>query len=184
MRIHLALLLSSAVFAGAQTDDKLPPRLEQLQMNYEAAIQRATAPLTLKYIDELRKAKNDYLKAGDLAGAQAANDLLNEALTAQTKEDTPAMTMAGFKRWLGKVKITEIDSPFKIAYTYDDHIINSSRPDRQGLRPHRSATIETGKIVVPFTDTQATISIHPNLSEATVTYSTDKQTYKASITKK
>ena len=147
-------------------------------------MQRATAPLKLKYIDELRKAKNDYVKAGDLEGAQAANILQDEALASQSNADLSPMTAGVFKRWLAKVKITEQDSPNKMVFTFDDDVINSFRPDRPGVRAHRTATIEVGKIVVPFTDTQATIKIFPSMTEAAVPYSTEGKNYKAAITPK
>lgn len=69
----VALLISFASIAVAQTVPALPERLVALKGSYNAAIQRATAPITKTYITELEKLKSELVKKADLQGALAVD---------------------------------------------------------------------------------------------------------------
>ena len=75
------ILLSTifALISACQAfGDRLPSKLESLTEKYERAIERATKPITLKYIDELRKLKLELTRAGDLSGALAVDETLKK----------------------------------------------------------------------------------------------------------
>lgn len=153
----------------------------KLQDNYDAAIARATAPITATYVKELEKLKADYTRAGDLKSALAADELIKEALAA-VKESSGGgdgtgvplaeMTERQFKRWLSKVVIAEVDSPSMNQYFFDGETLTTMRPGLAAPRTHQNANIQPGKVFVPFTNTNATITIDPSMTKAEVVYST------------
>ena len=66
-RLHC--LIAGCLFAHAQAAE--PPELPRLRASYEAAVQRATKPLTESYRNELVKLRDTYTKAGKLPEAVA-----------------------------------------------------------------------------------------------------------------
>ncbi|MCB1079172.1 MAG: hypothetical protein KDM64_15235, partial [Verrucomicrobiae bacterium] len=73
--LSLFLLVSPAT-GEEGTPSALPPQLETLKANYEAAVARATAPLTDTYLRELDKLKAEYTKAGNLEAALEVDKIL------------------------------------------------------------------------------------------------------------
>lgn len=88
-----------------------------------------------------------------------------------------------FKEWLSTVIISEVESPYGNNYTYENEVLKSIRPGLNSARFHPTATIERGKLIVPFTDSNATITIDPSMKKARVSYSTGGD-YPAAITPK
>ena len=78
MKTTLLAFASLCLFQQFAQAEGLPSRLEVLTANYERAIERATKPITAKYIDELRKLKLDLTRAGDLSGALAVDETLKK----------------------------------------------------------------------------------------------------------
>jgi hypothetical protein len=187
MRTALLLATIMVSVASAQTAAPLPEKLKKLQENYDAAIARATAPITATYVKELEKMKLDFTKAGDLNAALAADELIKAVSAPATPASgkTPAsladMNERQFKKWLSTVTITEIDSPFGNQYTYVNDVVTTTKAGATGPRTHPIATIEVGKLIVPFTSTTATILIDPSLTKAQVSFTTGG-TFKAAIT--
>jgi hypothetical protein len=74
-RLLPALLLLTAHVAFAQGDKPIPPKIQSLKANYEAAILRATAPLTKTYVQELQRVKLEYTRAvmGAVTGVMLAS---------------------------------------------------------------------------------------------------------------
>lgn len=175
----LALVLLSHC-ALAQDSNPLPEKLRNLTRSYEAAVQRATAPLTKTYVQELEKLKQEYTRSGNVAAATAADALMKAA--AQPASTTPANSSDGlpasigveqFKAWLATVTVTELTG-FKNTYAYDGKELTSKREDKPE-RTHPNATISPGKIFVPFTSTNATIVFDASRAKATVSYSTGER---------
>jgi hypothetical protein len=177
----LTILLLVASISAAQDTTAVPEKLHSLKASYEAAVQRATAPLTKTYIQELQKLKTEYTKAGNLQAALAAEALLRSA---SDPAATPPAIAAGdaalskmdveqFKAWLSTVVITE-QSGFKNRFVYDGKVLTSEK-DGNKPRAHTNVSVEVGKIFVPFTSTNATITIDDSRSKAEVSYSTGEK---------
>ncbi|MES2598744.1 MAG: hypothetical protein V4662_25650 [Verrucomicrobiota bacterium] len=189
MKKMLLFSLAAVGMAFAQTESvPLPEKLKKLQENYDAAIARANAPITSTYIKELEKLKAEFTKAGDLKAAlatdeqiEAANDALNGGSDKGTK--LSEMSERQFKRWLSSVVITEVGSPNGIMYTFEDDTVNTMWSDMRSPRVHKTATIEVGRLIVPFTNTVTTIVIDPSMTKAEVTY-TGGSKYPGTITEK
>ncbi len=81
--------LGFAIFASAQ-EATLPPKALKLKESYEAAVQRATSPLTKTYVTELNKLKAEYTKAADLQGAIAIQEEIKR-FEAPTQSSPTAM---------------------------------------------------------------------------------------------
>jgi len=180
IRILTALLLLAQV-SFAQGDKAVPQKLQTLKANYEAAVLRATTPLTKSYLQELQRLKLEYTRAGDLSAALAADALIQAA---SASSGTPPVVAAGdaalanvsveqFKAWLATVVITET-AGFKNSFTYDGKELTSTK-DGALPRGHQNVTISVGKIFIPFTNTNATIEINSTRSKAEVTYSTGQK---------
>ena len=60
----------------------MPDKLAALKHSYEAAMVRATSPITLTYVQQLQKLKMEYTKAGNLEAALATDALLKETMAA------------------------------------------------------------------------------------------------------
>lgn len=182
-----SLAMVGMAFAQAESGP-LPEKLKKLQDGYDAAIARANAPITTTYLKELEKLKAEYTKAGDLKAAVAVDERIqaaNEALEG-TSGKTPKlseMSERQFKRWLSSVVITEIGSPNAIEYTMEDDILVSMRSDVKSPREHKTATIEVGRLIVPFTNTVTTVIIDPSLTKAEVSYAGGTK-YQATIAEK
>lgn len=169
------LVLLIAVSVHAQNGTALPDKLQALQKSYDAAVTKATAPLTKTYLQELQKLKAEYTKAGDLKSAVATEDLISSLSLvpgAPNAANVPLgdMTLVQFKNWLTGVKIMETTG-FMNTFTFDGTTFSSEKKET-GLRKHPDVIIEVGRIFVPFTSTNATILIDRNLNKATVNYST------------
>lgn len=186
---YFIFVTALAPAAAQTTSSEIPPKLKALQESYEAALARVKEPITNTYIKELEKLKADYTKSGDLKAAVAAEEELKAA-----RESLPGSGPKGSKtladmnerqfiRWLSTVVITEIASPQGIRYTMENEVINSMYGDLSTPRIHQNATIEVGRLIVPFTNTVATISIDNLLTNAKVAYSNGK-TYEAEIKEK
>jgi hypothetical protein len=177
----LILVLLLARVSLAQDTAAVPEKLQSLKASYEAAVQRATAPLTKTYIQELQKLKTEYTKAGNLQAAIAAEALLKSAsdpaatlpVIAAGDAALSKTSVEHFKAWLSTVVIAE-QSGFKNRFVYDGEVLTSSK-DGNKPRAHTNVTVEVGRIFVPFTSTNATISIDDSRSKAVVSYSTGEK---------
>lgn len=192
MRVLLIFFFLRAVslpLAAQTTSDEIPSKLKALQESYDAAVARAKEPITNTYIKELEKLKADYTRSGDLKSAVAAEEFLKAA-----RESLPGSGHKGSKtladmnerqfiRWLSTVVITEIASPQGIQYTLENDVINTMWSDLKAPRVHQTATIEIGRLIVPFTNTVATIEIDNSLAKAKVNYS-NGSSYEAEISDK
>lgn len=186
--LHFLCYLFAVSPLVAQTDESgLPPKLKMLQENYEAALFRAKEPVIKTYIKELEKLKIEYTRAGDLKLAVSTDELIKQA---EESLDGPKdslklaeMNDRQFKKWLSTVVITEIASPKFVEYTFENEVINTMYADLRAPRVHQNATVELGRLIVPFTDSVATITINPNLNQARVAYS-NGTFYEAKISEK
>ena len=73
----LLLLIVGNLSLRAQSES-VPDRLEFLKSSYEAAVKRAIAPLTEKYISELQALHTELTKSGDLEGAKKIDQTLRK----------------------------------------------------------------------------------------------------------
>jgi hypothetical protein len=171
----------------AQPDPELPGKLKKLQENYNAAIDRTDTPITTNYVKDLERLKLEFARSGDLQLAVAADALIQDA-SSLGRRSNGTMALGGmsdrqFKNWLSKVTIAEIDSPYGNKFNYDGGILNSTRPGVPKPRTHPTATVEVGRLSVPFTDTNATITIDASMTKAEVAYRPGG-TYQAAINPK
>ena len=60
------------------SQDGLPSEFESLTANYDRAVERATKPLKLKYIEELKKLRQRLSERGDLSEAIKVENRLKE----------------------------------------------------------------------------------------------------------
>jgi hypothetical protein len=174
--ILAALLIVN--FASAQTVPQMPEKLRKAQEIYNTAIARANAPITASYLKELERLKAEFTRAGDLKAAVVADELIKEAggIAAKGAASTgsvtslASMSVRQFKKWLSSVVISEVESPNGNTYTMDNDIVLSTQAGSSTGRTHPTATVEVGKIIVPFTSTTATIVVDPSMSKAEVTF--------------
>ena len=89
----LVVSLGFAFIASAQ-EAPLPPKALKLKQSYEAAIQRATSPITKTYIAELNKLKTEYTKAADLQGAIAIESEIKQFEGATQSTQTATLPTA------------------------------------------------------------------------------------------
>ncbi len=175
----LAVLVTC--ISGAE-ETAFPERLKTLTANYEAAIGRATAPLTKAYLDELNKMKFEYTRAGDLKSALLVETLITK-YTTETAPTAPAkdqplphmltrMTIDQFKSWLATVVIVQGDGG---VIEYDGATIFVTDHRTSIRSPYRKATIEIGKITIPFSASIYTVNIDSRLKSATINTSTGAQ---------
>lgn len=181
MQLRLTIATVGMLLLGntlsAQEAKSLPDKLVTLKFNYEAAINRATTPITRTYIQELQNLKTEYTKAGNLEAALAADAILKElsdkpSLTSKpsaTTKKLSKMTLDEFKGWLETVTITELADE-KNVFEYDGATITSVQAGRPAPRVHTGVSVQLGIIAVPFSVEVATIRIADNLKTATVTY--------------
>lgn len=66
----ILIALSFSPLLSAQ-DSPLPDQAQRIKDSYQAAVERATAPLTKTYVAELSKLKIEFTKKADLQGALA-----------------------------------------------------------------------------------------------------------------
>jgi len=166
-----------ATSLAAQETKPLPDKVASLKLNYEAALVRATMPITNTYLQELEKLKRDYTKAGNLEGALAADAILKEFAAKRDESPAPGiavqrlseMTINDFKRWLRTVTIVEKEKE-KTVFQFDGTTITSLRGANPNLRVHNGVEVELGRISVPFSTDLAVIKIADNLRTAVITY--------------
>lgn len=184
--MHLRLTIATisifhAIALTAQDSKALPDKVVALKFNYEAAIQRATTPITRTYLQELQKLKMEYTKAGNLEAALATDAILKEFSEKTTQTSKPAaapkslskMTLDEFSGWLETVSIAELADE-KNVFEYDGTTINSVQAGRPAPRVHTGVSVQLGIITVPFSVEVATIRIADNLKTATVTYNSQE----------
>ena len=178
MKLFATVFALLTLPAAAQQSPNLNPRLQTLKTNYESAISRATAPLTETYQKELEKLKLEFTKSGDTKSALEVDSFLKSTRSLQAPSDTDfrgltlsKMSLNQFKAWLRTVTITEINSPYSNKYQLVDERIISTRADTAKDREHADATIAVGKLFVPFTSTNATITFNEALTVAEISYS-------------
>ncbi|MFZ2278001.1 MAG: hypothetical protein WAW39_09380 [Prosthecobacter sp.] len=193
--MHLRLTIATigvfhALALSAQDSKALPDKVVALKFNYEAAIQRATTPITRTYLQELQKLKMEYTKAGNLEAALATDAIFKEFAdkTSQTSKPAAApkslskMSLDEFKGWLETVTIAELADE-KNVFEYDGTTITSVQAGRPAPRVHTGVSVQLGIIAVPFSVEVATIRIADNLKTATVTYNS-QEPVQAKITAK
>ena len=186
MKTYLYILplfcLSLCAATQAQTGARLPDKLATLKSGYEAAIAKATIPITQTYIQELQKLKADYTRAGNLEAALAADMILKQSLAASpqvvSKLSKPnklsQMTIDDFKDWLRTVTIVE-NTGEKTTFQFDGTSMVSSRPSAPTPQTHKDTEVEIGVISVPFSTDIAVIRVSDSLRSATVRYDEEPQ---------
>ncbi len=166
--------------ASAEEGGALPDKLTALKYNYEAAVTRATTPITQTYVQQLQKLKMEYTKAGNLEAALATDAILKEMMAAppgSASQSSSAgkklskLTIAEFKEWLATVSIVEVAGE-KTVFQYDGAAFTSVRGPAFAPRTHK-VEIELGKISVPFSTDLGVIRIAENLKSAVITYDTE-----------
>jgi hypothetical protein len=175
--ILLAVLtLVGASILGAE-NPAFPERLKTLTANYEAAIARASEPLTRTYLNELNKMKLEYTRAGDLQSALLVENLIikysNEASKSRSNADLPLpqtlarMDISQFKSWLAEVEIVQGDG---LLIEYDGLTVVVTDPKTARPLPFDAAIVEIGKITIPYSKGASTVDIDNRLKTATITY--------------
>lgn len=172
----LATIPTGSAFAQEATKT-MPSRLATLKAGYEAALERATAPIQQKYIAELQKLKSDYTRASDLESALAVDAILKGLIgTPETAApaDPPVgklsdMTLSQFKRWLRKIQIVELGGA-KSLFEFDDPDVKSLRAPNPEPRVHKNVVVELGILRVPFSTDLCVIRFADDLKTATATY--------------
>lgn len=166
--------------------DAMPDKLAALKLSYDAAMIRATAPITQTYVQELQKLKTEYTKAGNLEAALAVDAILKETMAATPGSAAQAasgpsfagkklskMTIEEFKAWLTTVSIVE-GAGQKTVFQYDGTAFTSVQGPSFAPRTHKGVEIELGKIVVPFSTDICVIRIAESLKSAEVRYDTEE----------
>ena len=112
-----SLALAAASLVCAQ-QPQLPDRAAKLKESYQAAVDRATQPLTATFLTELKKLKLEFTKSGDLQGALAIEAEINRldslkapgvppmgsASPATAKRLKALKTPEEFTQWLANTK--------------------------------------------------------------------------------
>jgi hypothetical protein len=63
------MLVTCGIVRSVAAADAGAAEFDKLQMSYQGAVERETAPLRDKYLAELQKLRDSYARAGNLAGA-------------------------------------------------------------------------------------------------------------------
>lgn len=98
------------VLVSAQ-DAPLPEKLSTLKTSYQAAVARATTPLTKTYLSELERLKIEYTKKGDLQAALAVDAELKLLVAANSPQmpleasTDPGSSNAKLKSLLPSIRI-------------------------------------------------------------------------------
>ena len=89
---HLQFTLSILFCIFAQLvpaqDDKIPAELTSLKTQYDKAVERATKPVTAKYIRALKDLRVKFTKLGKLNEALAVEEIIKK-LTTESTDATP-----------------------------------------------------------------------------------------------
>ena len=186
----LSLLSLFAFPAIAQQAADLHPKLQSLKTNYDSAIARATAPLTETYLKELDRLKIEFTKSGEIKAALEVDSILKSIRSPREPGDTDfdgltlsKMSLNQFKAWISTVTISEVESPYNNHYEFIGERMISTRGGTTEKREHENASVAVGKLFVPFTSTNATITIDESLTKAEISYSTGGR-YEGRITKR
>lgn len=92
-------------------DAPLPEKLSTLKTSYQAAVARATTPLTKTYLSELERLKIEYTKKGDLQAALAVDAELKLLVAANSPQmpleasTDPGSSNAKLKSLLPSIRI-------------------------------------------------------------------------------
>ncbi len=96
--IVFLMLLTCGIVRSAAAADGGVADFDKLQMSYQGAVERETAPLRDKYLVELEKLRDTYSRAGNLAGAnvvQAEITTMNQQIAfAKTGKRAPTQATA------------------------------------------------------------------------------------------
>ena len=88
--LHLSIALVTAMpIAEAQDGERDPARLSSLRNQYQAAVERATKPVTASYLAELQKLKTEFARKGDLESAIAVEQEMKRLATPGLADGTP-----------------------------------------------------------------------------------------------
>ncbi len=76
----LSVLIAISTLAASLGTAKaeVPPKLEELNAKYAAAVENATEPLKQTYLGELKKLLDEYTKQGNLEAALEVKTILDE----------------------------------------------------------------------------------------------------------
>lgn len=105
-RISYCIFLTVVLISSASSEElPLPEKALKLRESYRAAVERATSPLTRKYLEELERLKFEYTKAADLKGALAIESEMNLLSTSATidsitSEDKESLTKRDLEKLL------------------------------------------------------------------------------------
>lgn len=95
---NFMLLLICGIVCSVAAADGGVADFDKLQMSYQGAVERETAPLRDKYLVELEKLRDTYSRAGNLAGAnvvQAEITTMNQQIAfAKTGKRAPTQATA------------------------------------------------------------------------------------------
>lgn len=174
--IVFAFCVVGLTSSTAEPDAGLPVGLQSLKDNYDAAIQRSVEPLRQKYVEELKRRAVELKEAGDDDAAAMAASMLEVAEQPIVVPSGPK-TKSGveaFKDWLSTVTIEE-EEGFNMIYRWDGEVLTSIKNGGPPRR-HEDANITENKILVPFTNTNATITVNEARTQAEVVYSTGVRT--------
>jgi hypothetical protein len=177
---HMALVLTFVSATATAQEMKLPPRVESLTKNYEAAIARATAPITKTYRDELTKLKSEYTKSGDLTSAVAIEELiqrLSEDTASPTgakgiTKNTSTMSLDDFKQWLSTIDIITGSNE---TIRYIDGVITMQSPRDAVPRRYPAAMVpRPGRVEIPLSAGMGVVEFNERLSKVTIEYPNGK----------
>jgi hypothetical protein len=97
-RLGKAVITTAFILISLQPQLSAQPaaaeKLSKLSQSYEAASERALAPLRQTYLAELAKLKTEYTKAGDLDSALAVDAVMKQLNPTAPATLTPAATTA------------------------------------------------------------------------------------------
>jgi hypothetical protein len=187
-QILSAILTLAATYMSQAEDPDISERLKALTANYEAAVDRAIAPLTKTYLNELNKMKLEYTRAGDLQSALQVESLIKK-YTAEapltpisTEKPLPQvlsrMSIEQFKTWLTTVEIVQGDG---LVIDYDGTTISVTDGKTLRRSQYSAATVEIGKVTIPYTKGASIVEIDNRLEAATVFYPTVNAEFDATI---
>ena len=96
--LNFMMLLTCGLVHSVAAADGAVADFDKLQMSYQGAVERETAPLRDKYLVELEKLRDAYSRAGNLAGAnmvQAEITTMNQQIAfAKTGKRAPTQATA------------------------------------------------------------------------------------------
>lgn len=95
MKIKYYFLLATLALSANAAE---PERLTELRLRYNDAIERVSKPIETKYVKALKDMQKQFMKRGDLDGANAINDELEKyEKVKSTKNNVKQLTLASLK---------------------------------------------------------------------------------------